>query len=425
MNKKTFVLDTSVLLYDMKSIHSFSNIDVIVPLTVLDELDRFKSKPGLLGESARYVNRFLDNLRELGSLHDGITLKDNNQTIKVELNHTDNVPKDLDSRDADNKIISVALSLLSQGKNVTVITKDINFRVKCDALSLPSEDYYKDHIELDNGKIFSGVSTITLSPEDIDTFYKKGTIPIDNSDLLPNQFVVSKHGNQSLLAQYKKSKLTSIFFELDQLIDIKPRNKEQKFALSLLSDDLISLVSLTGIAGSGKTFLTLMAGLSGHYSGKYKRIIITRSIQPVGKDIGFLPGDINEKMEPWITPIVDNFRVAFNDLTYFDMMRQKGQIEIAPLSFIRGRTFNDSFIIVDEAQNATIHELKTVITRVGEGSKIVLLGDVEQIDTPYIDTMSNGLTVIIEKLKNSPLTGHVSLLKGERSKIATYASKNL
>jgi PhoH-like ATPase len=182
---------------------------------------------------------------------------------------------------------------------------------------------------------------------------------------------------------------------------------------------------LTGIAGSGKTFLTLMAGLSGIYEKKYKRIVVTRSIQPVGRDLGYLPGDMDDKMDPWMAPLVDNFRHAFSDITYFSMMREKGTIDIAPLSYIRGRTFNDSFVIVDEAQNATIHELKTIVTRIGKGSKVVLLGDTDQVDTPYIDSRSNGLTIVIEKFRMESVSGHVRLSRGQRSELASLASKIL
>ena len=210
---------------------------------------------------------------------------------------------------------------------------------------------------------------------------------------------------------------------MSDLIKVNPRNKEQKFALDLLTRDEIPLVSMTGIAGSGKTFLTLMAALSGLNQGKYERIVITRSLQPVGRDIGYLPGDINEKMNPWIAPIIDNVRHAFKDVTYFNVMKDKGQVEIAPMSFIRGRTFSNTFLIVDEAQNSTIHELKTVITRVGENSKIVLLGDIDQIDTPYIDSLSNGLTIVVEKFKEEKIAGHITLQKGERSLLASLASK--
>ena len=212
---------------------------------------------------------------------------------------------------------------------------------------------------------------------------------------------------------------------LTRTISLVPKNKEQKFAVDILTRESVKLVTMTGLAGSGKTFLTLMAALSAIQEKKFDRIVITRSLQTVGKEIGFLPGDIDDKMSPWLSPILDNFRVAFKDETYFEMMRKKGQIEISPLAFMRGRTFNNTFLIVDEAQNSTIHELKTIITRVGEGSKIVLLGDTDQIDTPYLDSLSNGLTIIVEKLKNNELVGHITLLKGERSALATLASKVL
>lgn len=428
-DRNIFIIDTSVLLYDMQSIHSFSNSDLIIPLVVLDELDRFKDKPGLLGESARYVNRFLDDLRSRGNLHDGILLDHNQQNIRVELNNTDQVPGDLDPLAGDNKIISVALTLMEKNKNkkVTVVTKDINFRVKCDALQIGAEDYYKDHIIHDREQIYSGIKEIELSQEKIDEFFTNNMLPCSQLDieLHPNQFIVGKSKTSSLLGIRRGDFIKPIRHEVNSMIGINPKNKEQKFALSLLVNKRIQMVTLSGLAGSGKTFLALMAALSGLYDETYERIIITRSIQPVGREMGFLPGDLDDKMQPWLSPIIDNFRFGFKDLTYFEMMRQKGQIEIAPLAFMRGRTFNNSYIIVDEAQNATIHELKTIITRVGDGSKIVLLGDIGQIDTPYIDSLSNGLTVIVEKLKNSNLTGHVSLRKGERSDLATLASKVL
>ena len=207
--------------------------------------------------------------------------------------------------------------------------------------------------------------------------------------------------------------------------DIQARNKEQRFALHALNCPDIPLVCLTGIAGSGKTFLTLMTAIEALNSRKFERIVVTRSMEPVGRDIGYLPGDLNEKMAPWMSPLVDNFRHAFKDMSYFQMMIEKGQIDIAPLSYIRGRTFDNAFVIVDEAQNATIHELKTVVTRVGEGSKIVLMGDTDQIDTPYIDKKSNGLSIVIDRLRDSDLMAHIHLPRGERSKLATLASRSL
>ena len=427
-DRKVFILDTSVLLYDKESIHSFPNNDVVIPLVVLDELDRFKEKSGILGEYARYVNRFLDDLRSEGNLHEGILLK-NGQSIRVEINHCRNVPPGLDPKAGDNRIIAVAHELSNEiSQKVTVITKDINFRVKCDALKIQSEDYYKDRVVSSENQIFGGQTELYLPDSIINKFFKDGYLnlaEVSEIELHPNQFVVAKGFSESssMLGTVRGERIVPLVCNLWDSIPVNARNKEQKFALDLLTRDDIPLVTMTGIAGSGKTFLTLMAALSGLNQKKYERIIITRSMQTVGRDIGFLPGNIKEKMDPWISPVADNFRHAFKDITYFECMRDKGQIEVAPLSFIRGRTFNNSFLIVDESQNSTIHELKTIITRVGEGSKIVLLGDIEQIDTPYIDSLSNGLTIVTEKFKKEPLAGHVTLLKGERSKLATLASR--
>jgi len=431
-NRKILVLDTSVLLYDRTAIHSLPGNDVIIPLTVLDELDRFKEKKGLLGENARYVNRYLDTLREEGPLDQEVMLEDNDQTIRVEIEGSNEIkiPDGLDSKHADNRILATALYLqrTNPDKTTKIITKDINLRVKSDALGLPAEDYYKDHIEAE--EIYTGEVEAYFSDKVIDDFFDTGVIddPDTNMDLFyPNQFILGKGGSGgSMLGVYRDDKIEKLpVSEVHKHVGIEPRNKEQKFALTLLSDPDIQLVTLTGIAGSGKTFLTLLSAMGHLGLENYKRIIFTRSIEPVGRDLGYLPGDMDEKMAPWLAPIVDNFRHAFGDTSYFECMRQKGQIDIAPLSYIRGRTFNDSFVIVDEAQNATIHELKTVITRIGCGSKVVLLGDTDQVDTPYIDSKSNGLSIIIEKFKDSNLTGHIRLSRGQRSDIATLASKIL
>jgi PhoH-like ATPase len=429
--QKTFILDTSVLLYDCHSIHTLAGHKVIIPIVVLDELDRFKDRQALIGENARYINRYLDGLRAKGNINKGVKLE-NGQTIRVELNcYDDLIPDGLETDYGDNKILGVAKYIQeNEDKDVIVITKDINFRVKCDALGIAAEDYYRDRIVKETSEIFTGQVLITdFDNSIVDEFFSDGFIEADEfeNEFLPNQFVVlkSKSRKQSCICRYDhlSDRLVKVEEFLNRTIDVNARNKEQKFALNLLTRDDVPLVTLSGLAGSGKTFLTLMAGLSGISDKRYERIVITRSIQPVGKEIGFLPGDINEKMDPWLAPIVDNFRQAFNDLSYFEMMRKKGQFEVAPLSYIRGRTFANTFFIVDEAQNLTVHELKTIVTRIGEGSKIILLGDLEQIDTPYIDTLSNGLTVFIEKMKSSHLSGHITLQKGERSELATAISK--
>jgi len=437
--RKIFILDTSVLLYDRHSIHSFPNNDVLIPLVVLDELDRFKDKKDLVGENARYVNRYLDELRSHGNLHSGIEIE-NKQTIRVALKGFKKVPVGLDSSLADNQMISLAFSLTQDvEKPVVMVTKDINFRVKCDALGIRSEDYIKDKVLLEEGEFYKGFSDITLEdPSIINMLYQEGStsskdaLTIIESHLdrpiYENEFLCLKHNQQSFLGKYTKNSIEKVLQVGDMdfgIVDVRDRNREQLYALNLLQDPTVPLVSITGIAGSGKTFLTLMSAIAGLHTNKYQRIIITRNVQPVGRDIGFLPGDLNDKMLPWLSPIMDNFRQGLNDkdLTYFGAMREKGVIEIAPLAFMRGRSFKDTFLIMDEAQNSTIHELKTVITRIGENSKVVLLGDVDQIDTPYIDSQSNGLTIISEKFKNESIAGHVQLKKGERSYLSSIAAK--
>ena len=429
MKRKIFVLDTNVLLYDKTSIHSFPGNDVVIPLLVLDELDRFKEKPGVIGESARYVNRLLDSFREIGRLDVGIELPEElskKQTVKVIIGEHA-APFGLAGNKGDNLIIAATLSEGREHpkKPIILVTKDINLRVKCDALGIRSEDYYKDHIASEDAH-YSGYQNIELGKEKVDEFYENGSIEIQNVSAFPNEYVIVNDGDHAtFLARYFDGHLHKLVVAPGGIGKISAKNKEQSFAIDALMQDSLPLVTLTGIAGSGKTFLTLMAAMDGALTKKYSRIVISRSIQTVGNDIGFLPGDLNEKMDPWLAPIRDNFQTMFNDITYFEAMKDKGQIEVAPLSFIRGRSFNDSFIIVDEAQNATVHELKTLITRVGKNSKIVLLGDTDQIDTPYIDKVSNGLSIIVDRFKNATLSAHVHIPHGQRSKLATMASNIL
>ena len=419
----------------MHSIHSFPGNDVVIPIVVLDELDRFKDKQSLLGASARYVNRFLDDLRQYGNLDKGIEISnllgfETDQMVRVDLNEEfpSNYPKSFARDRGDNVILACGLNLQKNNPDriVKIVTKDINLRVKADSLDLQAEDYFADHIHINKNQMYSGVCSIELTLEEIDRIHDKGSIQFDDvEEVHPNQGVIGKSPEgSSVLAIASGGQLKNIPKTFQGMGGIVARNKEQQFAINMLMDANISLVSISGIAGSGKTFLTLVCAMSQIMNGDYNRIIITRSIQPVGRDLGFLPGDLSEKMNPWLAPITDNFKHAFKDKdqTYFDMLVQRGTIEVAPLSYIRGRTFNDAIVIVDEAQNATIHELKTIITRIGKSSKVVLLGDTDQVDTPYIDSFSNGLTIVIEKMKNSSLTGHVTLSKGQRSEIASYAA---
>ena len=428
-DRKIIVLDTSVLLYDMKSIENFPGCDVILPLVVLDELDHFKDKPGVVGENARYVNRRLDELRKNGPLHAGVTTGDD-QTITVRLTYPDlpaNFP--LNVNDSDNRILLDALQIQAYhpDRTVTVVSKDINLRVKGDAIELNAEDYYSDYIDLPEEN-WAGVVTLAPKADEIDKLYQKWSVPYD-SDMSHNTFVVMREpqSKQSALCVWD-----ALMNELKTIPDMEvktggtsnftSKNKEQKFAMWALLNEKIPMLTMTGLAGSGKTFLSLLSGISQVQQGKYERIVITRNIQPVGKEMGFLPGDADEKMMPWMAPAMDNLRNHFKDRSTFDMMRVNGLIEIAPMSYIRGRTFTNSFIILDEAQNATIHELKTVITRVGEGSKIILMGDTDQIDTPYINKNTNGLSIVAKRMRESLHTAHIHLPVGIRSTIASEAS---
>ena len=437
MPKKIYVLDTSVCLTDSNSIRSFENNDIVLPLKVLEEIDNHKKRQDSVGANARETIRKLDNLREKGSLYKGVRLGKGLGTISVKLCSTEDLPENLDLTVADNEIIAVALNqqVAYPTKKVVVVTRDINMRVKCDALGLVTEDYQSNQVVKDTSHIYTGFTEQLVDEPLIDRFYQDEEIYIEEDELslMPNQFVMlvsNQNEKKTGLARFKGygkplKRINGVHKQ--GMWGVVPRNKEQIFCLELLQDTDIEVVTLVGKAGSGKTLLAIAAGLyQVMEESKYKRLVISRPIQPMGRDIGFLPGTMEEKMAPWVAPIQDNLQFLMgNDKAALEMYIANGTIEVEALTYIRGRSISNAFIIIDEAQNLTAHELKTILTRVGENTKIVLTGDVEQIDNVYIDETSNGLTHAVEKFKSYELSGHVSLVKGERSKIATIASKIL
>ena len=428
---KLYILDTNVLLHDPTSLVAFEENEVVIPLVVIEELDTFKDKENETGRNARQVARTLDSYRELGSLNKGIDLP-NTGRLRVELNCTSNIPENLDPHKADNRIIGVALGLAQRNpdKKVILVSKDINMRIKGDSLGVESQDYQKDHMVDSADELFSGFTEIIMSDTDIDDFHD-GKAIYSPTPLHPNQFVLLKgeiNSKKSALAKYAKhgQPLMRVLDQKD-IWGINGKNKEQTFALNLLMDPNVALVSLVGLAGSGKTLLSIAAALQQTVETKqYKRIIVSRPIQPMGKDLGFLPGTLEEKMNPWIAPLNDNLEFLFDgDIKTLEMFKESGIIQIEALTYIRGRSIPNSFIIIDEAQNLSVHELKTIITRAGEGSKVVLTGDIEQIDSPYLDAVSNGLSIAIEKFKEYDVAGHITLRSGVRSGLATLAAKIL
>lgn len=422
MNEKIIVLDTSVILYDRNAIHNLGNNNIYLPLVVLEELDRKKTAEGVLGENARYINRLLDGCRSEGNLAEGVPFGDASLTIIKDF--CKETMQILEQNTNDHKILATCawLKKYKPEARVRLVSKDINLRVKSDALGIEAGDYYTDYEDVDAE--LTGWKEIKVSKQTIDKLYKDQEMDLNKKwGLTENHFAVFKAGQASALVWYHADKVRLLFSpeEIKKETGSMPKNKEQLFALVAMINDNIPLITLSGIPGSGKTYLALMAGLSELNAGNYERIIYTRPIATVDKSLGFLPGTMEEKFAPFLAPLSDNFQNAFGNLDYFSILREKGKIDIAPISYIRGRSLKDCFIIVDEAQNATKHELKTIITRVAEGSKIILIGDTKQIDTQYLDERSNGLTIIADRFKQSKLSAHVHFTKGYRSPLATEA----
>ncbi len=436
--KKVFVLDTNVLLHDPRAIFSFADNDVIIPIVVIEELDKFKKGIDEMGRNARQVSRILDEYRQKGKLSQGVALEKGG-SLRVELNHQSpqHLPQELIASKADNRILATALNLCHTQKTIPIVlvTKDTNLRIKADALGLTAEDYETDRVTID--ELYSGEAELTVEPGMIDKFYAEAKLPPPDMNLLPNQFVMLKNNanpSQTALARYNAlgNSLVPINSAKHGVWGVTAKNKQQQFALDVLLNDDIRLVSLVGKAGTGKTLLALAAGLERTIEARvFQRLVVSRPVFPLGKDIGFLPGDIEEKLRPWMQPIRDNLDFLMGASTVAGRAKGKkdlqslfdlGMIEVEPLTYIRGRSMPNQYLIVDEAQNLTPHEIKTIITRAGEGTKVVLTGDPYQIDNPYIDSSSNGLSYVVERFKGEAISGHVTLTKGERSDLAELAA---
>lgn len=447
---KMFILDTNILLSDSDCLHAFQDNDVVIPLVALEELDRQKKRQDEIGRNARAISRRLDELRELGNLSLGVSLPTGGRLFVLPIPPLGQLalPAELkDQSKVDNVIIAQAKLLSSSLENglerCILISKDINVRIKCDSLGIKCQDYFHMRIADDTAELYKGVKTLIVDDRDMADWYEARSVYLDGMGLHPNEIVIMKSNPDSPAAIgrfIEEGQPIEKLYDHKDIFGLKPRNKEQVFSLNLLMDDDIKLVTLIGSSGVGKTLLALSAGLKKVLEeGKYERIIVTKPVQPVGKDIGFLPGTKEEKMDPWIAPIKDNLMFLFAHKKikkdgqvhefkrdpYVDKLINDGKIEVEAITYLRGRSIPNTFMIIDEAQNLSMHELKTIITRVGDNTKIVLLGDIDQIDNIHVDAFTNGLTCAVEKFKDHTIAGHITLIKGERSPLATLASQIL
>ena len=433
---KTLILDTNVYLTEAHSLFSFGRSDIGVPTIVLDEIDRHKHRQDIAGLNARTMNRVLDKLRAKGSLFTGVPLGSGKGRVFAVQYDPRYMPAGMEAEDSDNKIIATALRLKIEGHDIAVISRDLNMRVKCDSFGIECYDYQPQQAVKSVDNLFDGAAEIIVEDDIIEKFYNdiEVCLPQQKIKLYPNHYIVlksEKDEKKSAICRFKdyNTPLRKVHTYRD-IWGLSANNKEQKYAMDLLFDSNIQIISLTGQAGTGKTLIAAACGLeqvlnSSKLQGGYDKLIVTRPVQPMGRDMGFLPGTLAEKMMPWVAPLRDNLEYLFGDKTALDMQMEQGIIEIEAMTYIRGRSISNAFMIVDEAQNLTAHELKTIITRVGHGTKLVLTGDIQQIDNSYVDSVSNGLTHAVEKFKEYDISGHVTLYKGERSKLATLAAEIL
>jgi PhoH-like ATPase len=439
-DRKIFVLDTSVIIYDHTAIRNFAEHDVVIPITVLEELDNFKKGNDSKNFSAREFTRYIDKISGKNTLQNWTSINGPTRgSFKIEMNSGSkiNAEKIFDDRKADHRILNTALYTAENnpGRKVILVTKDINLRIKAKSLSLMAEDYETGKIKTIDELYTGNSEDVKATAEQIASIYNKGTCGakaiLKKNMGLANQYYVLKNGSQSVLARYNKEDDSMNRVIKTAAYGVIPKNAEQAFALDAIMNPDIKLVSVQGVAGTGKTLLSLAGALEQRRN--YHQIYLARPIVPLSnKDIGYLPGDVNSKLNPYMEPLWDNLKYIKSLFSEKDKehkqlneMVEAQKLVVCPLAYIRGRSLSNVFFIVDEAQNLTPHEVKTIITRAGENTKIVFTGDIHQIDTPYLDAQSNGLSYLIEKVKGQHLYAHVTLEKGERSALANLANELL
>jgi PhoH-like ATPase len=435
--KKNYVLDTNVLLHDPHAIFRFEDNNVIIPIYVIEEVDQFKREGSERGRNARSIARLLDDLRERGgALSRGVPL-DSGGTLRVAVpSKRLELPSAVDHTAMDQAILQTAFDIRENdgGRPTVFVTMDTNLRIRADALGMVAETYENQRVHVD--QLTSATVEVDVDGQDIDAFFRDGRVTPSEPMPAPNTCLLMRdrsNPSHTALGRFDASKrvVTALRVPREGVMGVRPRNKEQSFAIDLLLDESIRLVTLVGKAGTGKTLLALAAGLKRTLEdGAYTRMLVSRPVMPLGRDIGFLPGDVDEKLNPWMQPIFDNLEFLFSTgsrkgpRAYAELL-ESGQIQVEPLTYIRGRSLPQQFIVVDEAQNLTPHEVKTIITRSGDGTKIVLTGDPGQIDNPYVDSASNGLSVAAERFRGEKLAAHILLAKGERSELAELAANLL
>ncbi len=429
--KKNYILDTNVLLHDPNALQQFEDNDLLLPMEVIEEIDTFKKDQSELGRNARHVARTLDGLRHLGKLNKGVPLPSGG-SLRIAIAGETYTP----GRLADDQILKLAMSLRKPDDPKTiVVTKDINLRIKADALGLDAEDYETDRVDIT--ELFTGHSELEVPADVLEGFRKDGVAEApEQNRFSPNQYILLRNSADTahtVLTRYdgELKKLVPLIPAPDAIKPVQPRNKEQHYAMDALLNDNIKVITIIGKAGTGKTLLAVAAALyKTMYEKHYRRMLICRPTIPMGKDIGYLPGTVEEKLNPWMQPIFDALDFLSNGRGGYKRSREGGldendRIAIEPLTYIRGRSIPNQFIVVDEAQNLTPLEAKTVLTRVGPGTKIVLTGDIYQIDNPYVDSMSNGLTSVVERFRPFNISAHIVLGKGVRSEVAELAANLL